>query len=125
MALPSNSKSLLEIQQEEEILAKKKSPHAAKEGKWFVEQVDRADSFSAIQEAEEHERELRLIIEEQKRIEVQIAKEQNHKQARNIRSSGPKCDGKKSARSKKPEIGRNQQPKTPSKQGERTFAVSS
>jgi alpha-tubulin suppressor-like RCC1 family protein len=79
-ALPSpslNSKSLLEIQQEEEAFVRRQAQHAAKEGKWYLERVDRANSLSAIQEAETEEQEMLILIEEQKQIEAQIARDHN------------------------------------------------
>jgi hypothetical protein len=66
-------KSFLDIQQEEETF-RTKHPVSV-EGKWFIERKERASSISAIQEAEEKDREYRLFVEEQKWVEEQIERE--------------------------------------------------
>ena len=71
-----HGKSLLQIQQEEtEYQSRNKSRNETKDGKWFIQRTERAGSFSAIQEAEVRDREMDLLIEEQKRIESEIALE--------------------------------------------------
>ena len=100
-----HSKSLLEIQQEEEDFVKRQAKHATKEGKWYLGRADRADSFSAIQETAAQEREWRLLVEEQRQIEEQIAREnQQQEEGKNAkkkrtstrgRNKQQQADGKK------------------------------
>jgi hypothetical protein len=68
-----DAKSFLDIQQEEETF-RTKHPVSV-EGKWFIERKERAGSISAIQEAEEKDREYRLFVEEQRLVEEQIERE--------------------------------------------------
>jgi hypothetical protein len=80
-----DAKSFLDIQQEEE--AFRNEQHCPVGGKWFIERNERAGSISAIQEAEEKDREFRLFVEEQKRVEEQIEREiQERNKARNRKS---------------------------------------
>lgn len=73
------TRSLLEIQQEETDL-KQKSCDIAKETIWFVERRERTPSFGDIQQSqEEEEMLLSFLIEEQRFIEDQIAKEATSK----------------------------------------------
>ncbi|KAI2497823.1 hypothetical protein MHU86_16657 [Fragilaria crotonensis] len=75
LTLPSTSAqamSLLQIQRQEEEFAQRQSKHVAKEAKWYIGPVDRAGSFSSIQELDARERNMRLLIEEQHEIERQI-----------------------------------------------------
>jgi len=72
-------KSLAEIQQEEEDRASRASKTSVKDGKWFVRSTEHAGSFSAIQEKAEEERQMQILIEEQKQIEQQIEDEQRRK----------------------------------------------
>lgn len=78
---PKQGKSLLQIQQEEaDFQSRNKSKVDVKEGKWFIQRTERAASFSAIQEADARDREMELLIEEQKEIEAQIARENSKTQ---------------------------------------------
>jgi alpha-tubulin suppressor-like RCC1 family protein len=73
------TRSLLEIQQEETDL-KQKSCDTAKGTIWFVERRERAPSFGDIQQSqEEEEMLLSFLIQEQRFIEDQIAKEATSK----------------------------------------------
>jgi len=78
---PGQVKSLRQIQQEEqEFQIRNKAKNELKEGKWYIQRSERPGSFSAIQEADAREREMALLIEEQKHIEEQIALENSMKQ---------------------------------------------
>jgi hypothetical protein len=72
------SPSLADIQQEEQEIRKKLPKRV--EGKWYIGERVRAGSISAIQEAEEKNREHQLFVEEQKRIEEQIVRERQQQE---------------------------------------------
>ena len=87
---PGHGKSLLQIQQEEsEFQSRNKVRNEAKEGKWYIQRTERAGSFSAIQEAEVRDREMDLLIEEQKQIESQIIQD-NLKKCKSIQPTNRK-----------------------------------
>ena len=92
------SMSLLQIQKQEEEFAKRQSKHIAKEAKWYIGQVDRAGSFSTIQEMDAHERNMRLLVEEQHEIERQIRDEIDREKTK--RKQGEKKTPRKNQKQK-------------------------
>jgi hypothetical protein len=107
---PGQGKSLLQIQQEEaDFQSRNKSKVDVKEGKWFIQRTERAASFSAIQEADARDREMELLIEEQKRIEEQIARENSKgKLDRNIKNDKKKPAVQNAKGRKQPGDGKGQ-----------------
>jgi len=75
---PRRKTSFNEIHRGEEELKSKQDGMCATgmKGKWYVERRERAASISAIAEEAEEERAMQQLIEEQKAIEAQIAREQ-------------------------------------------------
>mmetsp|Transcript_14346 Transcript_14346/g.22130 ORF Transcript_14346/g.22130 Transcript_14346/m.22130 type:complete len:266 (-) Transcript_14346:65-862(-) len=68
----SVSEGFQNILREEENRKAHEDTRGVSESKWFLEQRERASSFSALQKADEEERELQRLIEEQRQIEAQI-----------------------------------------------------
>uniref|UniRef100_A0A7S2KB95 C2H2-type domain-containing protein n=1 Tax=Leptocylindrus danicus TaxID=163516 RepID=A0A7S2KB95_9STRA len=68
----SVSEGFQNILREEENRKTHEDTRGVSESKWFLEQRERASSFSALQKADEEERELQRLIEEQRQIEAQI-----------------------------------------------------
>jgi hypothetical protein len=111
-AFPSqnNVKSFADIQKEE-LDNKQREDHMCHIGdnKWFVQQRDRAASIGEIQQREQEEAEWLLLVEEQKRIEEDIARERKIKakkeKAKTQRRQQKKSCGKKQA---KPAVGKQE-----------------
>ena len=83
----------MDIQQQEQEIRDKE--HTRVEGKWYIDQRVRAGSISAIQEAEERNREHELLVEEQRQIEAQIQRERQEQQEQQNK--------KKRSRNRKPQ----------------------
>jgi len=100
--------SLHEIQRNEEALKANQDRMCVTlmDGKWYVERRERSDSIAAIQEREAEEVEMRLLIEEQKAIEEQIAREREQQQQRQSKQTD-----KSTTRSRKPGGNNKQQRK--------------
>ncbi|CAB9519584.1 RCC1 and BTB domain-containing protein 2 [Seminavis robusta] len=71
-----SSVSFQVIQKQEEDFKNVQDQSYQDNGKWFIERRERAGSFATIQEAATKQREEQLFIEEQKRIEEHIQREQ-------------------------------------------------
>jgi hypothetical protein len=69
------AKSLIDIQQQEQEFQDKEDQTFASNGKWFIERRERAHSFRDIENDANKEREDRLFLEEQFRIESMIRAE--------------------------------------------------
>jgi hypothetical protein len=109
--------SFMDIQQEEQEIRRKE--HIRVEGKWYIDQRVRAGSISAIQEAEEKNREHQLFVEEQKRIEAQIERERQQAQYKSRKRkprmqkrdvTGTEGDGKNAKKPAKNGGGRKRRP---------------
>jgi len=74
VSIPAAS-TFRDIQQQEEELKARQDQAVQDDGKWYVERRERAMSLKEIQDSDEKERELRLMVEEQFRIEKQIQEE--------------------------------------------------
>ena len=102
-------KSFAEIQQEEEEIRNKEQIRV--EGKWYIDQRVRAGSISAIQQAEEKDREHRLFVEEQKQIEAEIERERRQAQRRSRnrkprkKKKGDSVGEEAGSKAKKPDAG--------------------
>mmetsp|Transcript_34147 Transcript_34147/g.80369 ORF Transcript_34147/g.80369 Transcript_34147/m.80369 type:complete len:1487 (+) Transcript_34147:190-4650(+) len=73
---PPNSKTIAQIQAEEETLkSKQDKTFGTGGGSWYVERRERADSVLEIQKTAQEDLEHRLLVEEQLRIEAQIKEE--------------------------------------------------
>ena len=109
---PPSTPAFAIIQQEELAKKDKRDPAylGGEKAKWFVESRDRADSLTHIQKTAEKEREDRLFLEEQFKIEKMIQEERDRKkqteEAQHNARSSP--DNKGHNRSKK----RNPKPKS-------------
>ncbi|VEU38799.1 unnamed protein product [Pseudo-nitzschia multistriata] len=91
-ALPS-TKTLAQIQAEEETLRSKQDKSYGKGGgSWYVERRERAESVLQIQKIAEEDLAHRLLVEEQLRIEAQIKEEceRRQKAAKEKKKGGPK-----------------------------------
>jgi len=98
---PSKMKSFSEIQQEEEVVRNNEDHMCRINGnQWFVQQRERAASIGEIQEKEKQDREMREMIEEQKRIEeeirMRVKRGENSKKQRGKKRYGRKKKSKKS-----------------------------
>eukprot|EP00536_Pseudo-nitzschia_multiseries_P007066 jgi/Psemu1/165220/gw1.158.58.1 len=73
---PPNTKSIAQIQAEEETLKSKQDKSYGKGGgSWYVERRERAESVLEIQKTAQEDLEHRILVEEQLRIEAQIKEE--------------------------------------------------
>ncbi len=94
------SKGLLEIQQEEEAYNQVQGKDSII-NKWYVGRREKTGSLVEIQEEDSKEREFRLLVEEQRRIEEQIQREREeqekirgHSKRRNQKSPKPQNKAK-------------------------------
>mmetsp|Transcript_11966 Transcript_11966/g.16736 ORF Transcript_11966/g.16736 Transcript_11966/m.16736 type:complete len:331 (+) Transcript_11966:3-995(+) len=109
-------RSFLDIQQEEEEFRSKQDTPCKVEGRWYIERRERAGSMSKIQQEEVHEREMELLVAEQKRIEEQIMLERQQQEKKNApkKKSGPNNRKKQSnAKEHSPKGQKSQLQKTP------------
>lgn len=102
-------KSILEIQGEEEALRNNQDNTFSLDSKWFVERRERAGSLSFIQDEAEKERELEILVTEQKKIEQQIQsqiqKEMDQKKRNRKKNPQPKNFSKrKSSKGKSQQV---------------------
>jgi hypothetical protein len=102
------SVDFLAIQQEElEFKKKQDQSFGPSPGKWFIERRERAQSFSEIQLCDEKEREKRIFVEEQFRIEKLIMDELSSKKLHQGKSRPRKKPGKKPRSTSGDEVARN------------------
>jgi len=97
----SNQKSLAQIQAEEESLKLKQDKSYGKGGgSWYIQRRERADSVLEIQRIAQEDREHRLLVEEQMKIEAQI-REANERKQKQTLGKGPKKGKKKTKNMKR------------------------
>ena len=92
---PRKAANLHDIQQREEELKAKEDGMctAGMKGLWYVERRKRAESITAIQGREAEERQMQLLIEEQKAIEAEIVRERNELEMESKQANKPRSGG--------------------------------
>ncbi|KAL7571439.1 hypothetical protein ACA910_019196 [Epithemia clementina (nom. ined.)] len=95
--------------QDEELAFKEKQDAACGEAQavWFVQRRERAGSFKEIQRKDEKERDHRLFVEEQYRIEQMIQQEKEQREKEEQRAAKKKAQKKKRASQQHRRGGRN------------------